>query len=326
VRFGFSPVQSEARFDAMIAQARLAEDLGFETIWAHEHHSQAMTYPDPLMTLAVLAPHTRTARLGTNMLLLPQWHPLRVAEQGAMVDVLSDGRLVLGVAAGYARDEFAAFGVERARRGARMEEGLTVIRALWTEPEVSLETSEGRLDRHALFPRPVQRPAPPICVGALADAAIRRAVRLGDGYVLSAGSTIGEIRDRIAVYRAAVEACGPAPAERLPLAANRVVHVVAGRAERDRAVREFAARFLTFYDRWGHEDVVRLGSADRALEETARQHFIIGEASECVEQIGRYEALGIGHIACLMNFGKPPLDLVEASLRRFGAEVLPRFR
>jgi alkanesulfonate monooxygenase SsuD/methylene tetrahydromethanopterin reductase-like flavin-dependent oxidoreductase (luciferase family) len=64
----------------MTKQARLAEALGFAALWVHEHHSQAMMYPDPLMALAVLAPHTRQARLGTNMLLLPQWHPLRVAE------------------------------------------------------------------------------------------------------------------------------------------------------------------------------------------------------------------------------------------------------
>ncbi len=196
--FGFAPVQSEPRFDAMIAQARLAESFGFDTLWAHEHHSQAMVYPDPLMTLAVLAHHTRTVRLGTNMLLLPQWHPLRVAEGAAMVDVLSEGRLILGVAAGYAKDEFATFGIDRKERGLRMEEGLRLIRAVWTQEEVHLDTAQGRL-------------------------------------------------------------------------------------------------------------------------------VIIGEPSECVEQITMYRELGIGHIACLMNFGRPPLDFVDASLRRFGKDVLPHF-
>jgi len=325
VKFGFSPVQSEPRFDAMIAQARMAEDLGFDTLWVHEHHSQAMIYPDPLMTLAVLAPHTR-ARLGTNMLLLPQWHPLRVAEEGAMVDVLSEGRLILGVAAGYAEDEFADFGVDRKERGQRMEDGLGLIRAVWTQAEVHLETPLARLNGYSIFPRPIQQPAPPIYVGALADAAIRRAARLADGYLLSAGSTVAEIRDRVSVYEAAVRDLGQTLAEKQPLAVNRVVHVVGSRGERDAAVRRFAERFLAFYDQWGHDDIRRLGSGDRAYEETARDHFVIGEPSECVEQILQYQEIGIGHIACLMNFGKPPLDLVEASLRRFGAEVLPRVR
>jgi alkanesulfonate monooxygenase SsuD/methylene tetrahydromethanopterin reductase-like flavin-dependent oxidoreductase (luciferase family) len=326
MEFGFAPVQSEPRFDAMIAQARLAESLGFDVLWAHEHHSQAMMYPDPLMALAALAPHVRAARLGTNMLLLPQWHPLRVAEQAAMVDVLSGGRLILGVAAGYAPDELAAFGVVAAERGRRMEEGLRLIRAVWTGEAVSLETAQCRLGGYVLFPRPLQRPAPPIYVGALADRAIRRAARLGDGYVLSAGATAEEVGERIAIYRSAVRALGRSSSATRPLALNRVVHVVASRADRAAAVRFFAGRFLAFYDRWGHDDVRRLGSVERAWEATARAHFVIGESSECVEQIQRYQALGVGHLACLMNFGKPPLDAVEASLRRFGTEVLPRLR
>ncbi len=326
MEFGFAPVQSEPRFDAMIAQASLAESLGFDVLWAHEHHSQAMMYPDPLMALAVLAPRTRTARLGTNMLLLPQWHPLRVAEQGAMVDVLSGGRLILGVAAGYANDELAAFGVAPTERGRRMEEGLGLIRAVWSGEPVRLETAQARLDGYVIFPRPLQQPAPPIYVGALADGAIRRAARLGDGYVLSAGSTLEEIRERIPVYQGALQAAGRKPSARCPLALNRVVHVVGSRAERAAAVRAFAESFLAFYDRWGHADVRRLGSGERVWEETARAHFVIGEPSECVEQIRCYEALGVGHLACLMNFGKPPLEVVEASLRRFGTQVLPRFR
>jgi alkanesulfonate monooxygenase SsuD/methylene tetrahydromethanopterin reductase-like flavin-dependent oxidoreductase (luciferase family) len=324
VKFGFAPVQSEPRFEAMIAQARLAEEMGFDTLWVHEHHSQAMMYPDPLMALAVLAPHT-TARLGTNMLLLPQWHPLRVAEEAAMVDVLSGGRLILGVAAGYAEDEFADFGVERKERGRRMEEGLRLIRAVWTQTDVHLETTHAHLRGYSLFPRPTQRPAPPIYVGALADIAVRRAARLGDGYLLSAGSTITEIRERIAVYEAALRDFGQTSGHKQPLALNRVVHVAGSRRERDDAMRFFAERFLAMYDRWGHDDVRQLGSAERAWEETAREHFIIGEPAECVEQILQYEELGVRHLACLMNVGKPPLDLVESSLRRFGAEVFPRF-
>jgi probable F420-dependent oxidoreductase len=328
VKFGFAPVQSEPRFEPMVAQARLAESYGFEVLWAHEHHSQAMMYPDPLMTLAVLAPHTSEARLGTSMLLLPEWHPLRVAEQGAMVDVLSEGRLILGVAAGYAEDEFADFGVEMKDRGRRMEEGLHLIRTVWTEEEVHLRTAQAHLDGYSIFPRPIQQPRPPIYVGGLADVAIRRAARLGDGYVLSAGSTVEEIRERITIYQETICELGLTPSEQQPLAVNRVVHVVGSRAERDEAIPYFAERFLSAYDRWGHDDIRRLGSEERAYEETARQHFIIGEASECVEQITQYEELGVEHLACLMNFGAPApsLNLVDSSLRRFGEEVLTRFQ
>ncbi|MEM7434751.1 MAG: LLM class flavin-dependent oxidoreductase [Myxococcota bacterium] len=324
MEFGFSPIQSEPRYDAMIAQCKLAEALGFHTLWTHEHHSQAMMYPDPLMALAVIAPHTERIRLGTNMLLLPEWHPLRVAEQGAMLDVLSSGRLSLGVAAGYAKDEFAAFGVSLRERGTRMEEGLSLIRAVWTEDEVTLAGTSYELDGYSLFPPPIQKP-PPIYVGALADKPIRRAARLGDGYILSAGSTFAEVEDRIPVYQAAVADTGQVLADKQPLAVNRVVHVVDSRSKRDQAVAWFSDRFLSFYDRWGHDDIAKLGSKERAFEETARAHFIIGEPSECVEQIERYRALGIGHLACLMNFGKPDTPVVESSMRLFGERVLPAF-
>ena len=325
MEFGFAPIQSEQRYDKMIAQSKLAESLGFGTLWAHEHHSQAMMYPDPLMALAVLAHHTHTVRLGTNMLLLPEWHPLRVAEQGAMVDVLSEGRLTLGVAAGYAKDEFAAFGVPTKARGHRMEEGLTLIRAVWTEQSVTASGDGFELSDYSIFPRPIQQP-PPIYVGALADKPIQRAARLADGFVLSAGSTIEEVQDRIPVYERAVADAGSRLEDKQPLAINRVVHVVSSRAERDRAVAWFAKTFLSFYDRWGHADIAKLDSEQRAFEETARQHFIIGEPSECVEQVRRYEALGVRHVACLMNFGKPDPDVVDSSLRLFGERVMPVFQ
>src|SRR5271163_3342922 len=124
IRFGFSPVQAQSCFDAMQRQAALAEDLGFDVLWAHEHHSQGMTYPSPLMTLAVMAPVTKRIKLGTNMLLLPLYSALRVAEEAAMVDVLSGGRLRLGVSAAYSPADLAAFGVPQNERGTRLREGM----------------------------------------------------------------------------------------------------------------------------------------------------------------------------------------------------------
>ena len=102
MNFGFAPVQSQPRFKALRHQAALAETLGFDTLWTHEHHVGATIYPCPLITLAAVAEPTRRIGLGTNMLLLPLYHSLRVAQEAAMVDVLSGGRLILGVSAGYA--------------------------------------------------------------------------------------------------------------------------------------------------------------------------------------------------------------------------------
>lgn len=322
MHFGFSPTQAHPSFEPMLEQATLAESLGFETLWVHEHHSQAMTYPSPLMTLAVLAPHTRRVTLGTNMVLLPLHHPLRVAEEAAMVDVMSGGRLILGVSAGYAPDEYRGFGISLSDRGQRMREGLTLIRAVWTQDPVTLDIPGCQHTNFSLFPRPIQQPSPPIYVGALANAAIRRAAQLGDGYVLSAGSTIDQIQERSEFFRQAVQQLGQDPNTK-SLAINRVIHVVKDRAAKRQAQQFFAEHFLHLYDSWGHEDIQHLDNRARSYEATSSQHFIIGEAGECIDLIHQYAAYGIQHIACLMNFGGPELDIVEASMRRFATEVMP---
>lgn len=322
MRFGLAPVQSEPTFDAMFAQAGLAESLGFDVLWAHEHHSQAMMYPSPLMTVAALASRTSSIALGTNMLLLPLYHPLRVAEEAAMVDVISHGRLVLGVAAGYASDEFGAFGVSLSERGRRMTEGLELIRRTWTESSLSAEGTDFRLDGYSLFPRPSQQPSPPIYVGAGAPVAIRRAARLGDGLVLSATATLGAVEQTAALYHQALTERGAGPTPKA-LVINRVTHVVRSSAEKRAAERWFSERFLHFYDRWGHPSVTELGSAERIHQETSRQHFILGEPSECIERLHEYAAMGATEIACLMNFGKPELPAVERSMRLFAERVAP---
>lgn len=325
MHFGFSPTQAEPAYDLMIHQARLAERLGFDTLWVHEHHSQSMAYPAPLMTLSVLAHHTQRIALGTNMVLLPLYHPLRVAEEAAMLDVLSNGRLILGLSAGYAPDEYQAFGVSLRQRGRRMEEGLALIRAVLTQSTVTLQGEHFRIENFSLFPRPLQQPAPPIYVGALADAAIRRAARFGDGYVLSAGSSIEQIGERIPFFRQAVRAVGADP-ERKTVALNRVVHIAKDRASKIQAQQFFAEHFLHLYDTWGHEDIQNFDERVRGYAETCRQHFIIGEASECIEQVHQYAELGVQHLACLMAFCNPEPAWVEQSMRRFAEDVMPHCR
>ena len=323
MRFGLSPIQSEGRFDAMLQQAALAEALGYDVLWAHEHHSGGMMYPSPLMTLAVLAAATKRIGLGTNMLLLPLHHPLRVAEDGAMVDVLSGGRLRLGVGAGYSPTDLQAFAVPEGDRARRMREGLALIRAVWTGEHVSLENGLSQLSDFTLFPRPVQRPAPPIYVGATVDAAVRRAARLGDELLVSTTQRIGDIPRVLEVYRAELRKLGKDPQVKAP-ALNRIVHVVPDGASKQAALEFFSSRFLGLYDAWGHQNVTELGETARSLAEVDADHFIIGDAAACIDRIAQYAALGIKEIACLMNFGAPEREPVEHSMRLFAERVLPQ--
>ncbi|MGF1595750.1 MAG: LLM class F420-dependent oxidoreductase [Acidimicrobiales bacterium] len=176
-----------------------AEARGFHSVWLGEHvvlfDEYAKVYPyatdgefpvsgeagmlEPFTTLAWLAGQTSTIRLGTGVTLVPQRNPLYTAKEVANVDWLSDGRFDFGIGVGWQREEFEALGVPWARRGERCDEYIELMRRLWEDPLSSHEGELWSLAPSRAFPKPVQRPHPPIHVGGESDAAIRRVVRLG---------------------------------------------------------------------------------------------------------------------------------------------------
>jgi len=174
--------------------AKAAEEAGFESVWTAEHvvlpDPQVPPSPvpaqtrllDPAVSLAYLAAHTRTLLLATGIIILPQRNPVVLAKELASVDVLSGGRLVFGIGAGYLQAEFEALGAPFEDRGERTDEYIEVIRALWTQEAPRFEgrfVSFGDIDAQ---PRPVQEPHPPIVVGGMSPPALRRAVRQGNGW------------------------------------------------------------------------------------------------------------------------------------------------
>ncbi len=129
LRFGFIPTEGGRFFEASLAEAVRAEELGFDSVWMEEHHSVTDHYwPSPLQVLAGFATRTSRIRLGTDILVAPFYHPVRLAEDVALLDIMSGGRFTLGIAIGYKPDEFALYGAEPARRGARFEEQLAILR------------------------------------------------------------------------------------------------------------------------------------------------------------------------------------------------------
>ena len=161
MKIGLSPLQGQASFEETLRECEQAEAAGFDSIWLGEHHSHPLLYPAPLIGLAAVAGRTRKIRLGTGVLLLPLYHPLRVAEEAAMVDVISGGRLILGIGAGYAPEEFAAFGYSIKERGSRLEESALLLQRLWTEENVTHHGRHFHLDNVTVAPRPLQHPRPP---------------------------------------------------------------------------------------------------------------------------------------------------------------------
>jgi alkanesulfonate monooxygenase SsuD/methylene tetrahydromethanopterin reductase-like flavin-dependent oxidoreductase (luciferase family) len=164
-------------------EVALADELGFDAVWMSEHHfTDDGLLPSPLIMAAAIAARTRRIKIGTNIIPLPLHHPIRVAEDATVADLISAGRLRLGLGQGYAEEEFAAFGADRSRRGALLEEGVQTLRRAWTDPEFRVT------------PRP-ERPIP-ILIGAVTEAALRRAERVADGLLVYCG-TIPDLRARL---------------------------------------------------------------------------------------------------------------------------------
>src|SRR4051812_5371641 len=183
--------------------AEAAERLGFDSVFAAHHvvlpYERASEYPykrsgteiamspgmqwlDPLVALSLVAGVTDRIGLGTSVLVLPYRNPVNLAAEAAALDVLSDGRLILGVGAGWMREEFAALGLDPAERGPRTDEYIQVLKALWTEDPASFSGRFVNFDGIVLATTPRTEGGPPVWVGGNTDAGLRRALRLGDGW------------------------------------------------------------------------------------------------------------------------------------------------
>src|SRR4030095_15281625 len=183
LKIGFIPIEGGEYYKEALEEVTRAEELGFDSVWMEEHHSVTNHYwPSPLTVLAGFATRTSRMMLGTDIIVAAFHHPVRLAEDVAMVDVLSGGRITLGIALGYKLDEFARYGVDLEKRGARFEEQLAIIKGLWTQERVSFKgtyyTVDGRLE-----PKPVSRPHPPVWIGGWGDITLKRAATLADNWI-----------------------------------------------------------------------------------------------------------------------------------------------
>lgn len=196
MKFGLFGINTGACADPETAArvARRAEEAGFDSVWTGEHvvlpDPQAPPSPvppetpmlDPAAALAFLAGHTRTIQLATGIIILPQRNPVVLAKELATVDVVSGGRLLFGLGAGYLRPEFEAIGASFEDRGARTDEAIEVIRTLWTQEQPRFDGRFWSFSGIQARPRPVRDPHPPILVGGHSPPAFRRAVARGDGW------------------------------------------------------------------------------------------------------------------------------------------------
>ena len=196
-----------------IELARLAETLGFDSVWVSEHHGSSDGYlPSLLPLLAGLATATDRLLLGTGVVLAPFHHPLRLAEDAAVVDQLSDGRLVLGLGLGWREEEFRMFGMPVGERLRRTVETVEILRRAWSGERFSHHGRVFTYEDVLVTPPPAQRPGPPVYLGGFSEAAVRRAGRLGDGYIRSRSDLEGS-KEALGWAEAGARDAGKDPAE-----------------------------------------------------------------------------------------------------------------
>jgi probable F420-dependent oxidoreductase len=204
----------------LTAFARQAEDAGYASLWSFqrllvpEGSGMEPVYRsvlDPMVALGYVAASTARIRLGVALVNLPFVSPTVLAKQATTVDVLSGGRLDLGLGIGWMPEEFAATGASTARRGARTEEYLAVLRTLWADEVSSFDGEFYTIPAGRQDPRPVQKPGPPVLLGGMSRPAMERAGRIADGWITSSRADLSRIGEAAAVIREAASAAGRDP-------------------------------------------------------------------------------------------------------------------
>jgi probable F420-dependent oxidoreductase len=331
VKFGFIPIEGGAYYDEFLAEVELGESLGFDSIWLEEHHGVKDHYwPSPLMGLAGIAACTEHLILGTDVLVMPFYHPVRVAEDGALLDVMSHGRFILGAAIGYKPDEFALYGVALENRGARFEEAIRLIRELWTQEEVDFEGRYYRVRGLRIEPRPDGHGCPPIWLGGWGELSLTRAARFGDAWLPGPTANLGKLLEAQQIYQQKLREAGSDPAAR-PTPLTREVLV----ADTDREAREVAEHHLLVSYReeygtreWKHpliggEDATPLDQFDSI----SRDRFLVGAPDTIIQQIEKYRtAFGVDHLICRLYFPGLSHDFILKELRLLAGEVMPAFK
>jgi probable F420-dependent oxidoreductase len=292
---------ADGEFDPAAFRAYLtrAEELGFDSAWTQEQLLGSWNQFAPIEAMTYAAACTQRLRLGCVVFVSTLYSPVHLAKSLSTLDQLSRGRIEIGVGTGGQGRPFAAFGVDPGRYVARFSEGIALMKALWTQPRVTFDGEFWQLQDAAMEPKPFQKPYPPLWFGAASEPALRRAVRLGDGFFGAGSSPTARFAEQVAVVRAALAAAGR-PAESFPIA-KRVYIAIDDNAGRARARTNTALTEL-----YGHRM--------EAIEAAA----VAGTAADCVRELHQVAEAGAELILCTALF-----DQAE-QMEQLAAAVIPK--
>jgi alkanesulfonate monooxygenase SsuD/methylene tetrahydromethanopterin reductase-like flavin-dependent oxidoreductase (luciferase family) len=325
----------------MIAEVKRAEQLGFHGAWFAEHRVPGFAFGSPAMFIAACARETCRIRLGCSVSLLPLNNPVRTAEDYAMADVLSHGRLDFGVGRGLYKYDYDIANVPMSESRDRFDENLAIIRTLWTQDNVTYRGRWTILEDHTLGPRPCQQPSPPIWVAAVRTEETYAWAGANGFDLLTAPFIFPDHRDQqrlLAVYRDNLIAHGHDPARKEVMA---VYHLYCGDGEADIAAVADAAlrRYQSFTKatdlrRQAYRDPIAYrdwkgffeNRETITLEQMKASRAVVGKPEECIEKVAMLsERFGVTYLCFEVNFGALPHAKVVESMERFATTVMRYF-
>ena len=324
---------SEEVYARGLEQAQAAEALGFRNVWLGEHHFSTYGYLSrPLQLATYIAAKTTRLRVGTAVIVVPLHHPLLVAEEIAMLDVLSGGRADIGLGRGYQRYEFERFGLQLDSGGERWDESLDILLKAFEGKPFSYEGKLYNIPETSIYPKPVQKPRPPIWITAQSPYSVEAAVRRGLN-VLTGG--FGVPMERLAdvgkLFEKVVDETKP-PTKPF-VGVQRAVYVTKDPADaRDAAEQARWNMRVTLslrnnYERVENGNAIAVpAKSEPTIDELLERYLVIGTPENCIRQIKRVqEAVALSHFNCSFWFGDVDQSRVLRSMELFAQEVMPAF-
>ena len=286
------------------AYARKVEDLGFDSLWTTENLNSDAPSLECFAGLAYMAAHTSRVLLGTAVVVLPLRNPVLVAQTFTSLDVLSKGRVILGVGVGGNERNLNVYGGTMQLRGKRCDEQMEILKRVWTETSVTYEGDFYRFEEFTLMPRPVQDPHPPMWIGGCADSVLRRTGRWADGFMgfITTSDALRDIFDRVDSY---TEGYG-----RDPSSVTKALHMYMCLADSPSEASKTASEVLS-------------KRYHGSVSKTDDGSVLFGTPEDCKKRLQEFADVGVTHF--VLNPTCHP-DQMVAQLEVVSKEVLPHFR
>jgi alkanesulfonate monooxygenase SsuD/methylene tetrahydromethanopterin reductase-like flavin-dependent oxidoreductase (luciferase family) len=313
------------RVDEVVEEAKLAEKAGFDSCFFGEHHQDRDGFlPSPLIVATAVAAHTSTLNVGTSVILLPLHNPVHLAEDVITLDLVSKGRIILGVGLGYQEADFRAFEVPVRQRVGRFEEGMEIIRHCWSGEPFSFHGEYHQLENLHITPSPFQQPAPPLWIGASTLPGARRAGRMADGFVAGPSTDLESTIALTSAYQRAAEDAGKEPV----LCLMRDAWVAPTRAEAEQVYGPEVMDAYKYYWRNGLNEFRRYTEESQInIDNLGPDRLILGEPQEVVDEFHRWkEATGADYFLLRLRHahsGGPPHERIMDAIQLLGEEVIP---